>query len=156
MRTTFLRFGLVLAVVGFGSLFFAVTTSAFDDDPQAEPVAGIKDIMNAVNHESGGLYGMIKTFCASNPPKTSGDWKIMRHRAAMIAEAGNTMMGLQPPQGAEDDAGMKKWRQHCAAFRDASKKLKRPIALKKVADVQAALEGIMQTCNACHKDHRPE
>ncbi len=152
MRRLPLRFSLALAGVTFLSLVVALSI-ALAADAAPKPVAGIMNIMNAVNHPEHGMFGQIKGFIE----KGGGDadaWKLMRHRAQVVAECGNILMGKSPPRGADDDAGLTKWKQHCASFRDATKKLSKALAFKKVPKAKAALEAVSAQCEACHKDHK--
>ncbi len=152
MRRIPLQLGLAMAGVTFLSLIVAVSV-ALAADPAPKPVAGISNVMNAVNHTEHGLFGMIKGFC----DKGGGDaslWKLMRHRAQIVAESGNTLMAQSPPRGADDEAGTKKWKQHCADFRDAGKKLSKALALKKADKASAAIKLVEAQCEACHKDHK--
>jgi len=161
MRSMSTRLGLAFAGLAFLALGAAVAVSIVTDSgPQAvadgdaapEPVAGVTNIMNAVNHEEHGFYGMIKAFC-DNPTDKAG-WKLARHRAQMIAESGNTLMGKSPPRGADDAAGLKKWKQHCADFRDAGKGLSKALAFRKPDRAKKALAAVTAQCEACHNDHR--
>ncbi|MDA1194560.1 MAG: hypothetical protein O2894_05190 [Planctomycetota bacterium] len=162
MRTMSTRLGLVFAGFAFLALVAAVAVAiATDTGPVAvaegeaaeEPVAGITNVMNAVNHEEHGLFGMIKSFCDADGADKDG-WALARHRAQMIAEAGNTLMGKSPPRGADDAAGLAKWKQHCANFRDAGKDLSKALAFKKADRAKAAIAAVAAQCEACHKDHR--
>jgi hypothetical protein len=148
-----LRLGLALAGVAFLSLVVTVTVAIGDDGPAPEPVAGIKNIMNALNSDKHGLFAQIKEFCTAGGGEAE-QWKLMRDRANVIAEGGNILMSKSPPRGADDAAGMLKWKQHCAAFRDAVKHLSRALAYKKVPKVQAAIQAVTVQCDSCHKEHR--
>lgn len=153
MRTIATRIGLGLAGVTFLSLVLAVSVAVIAE-PAPKPVAGISNIMNAVNHEQHGLYGMIKTFCDGGGQGSGDDWKLMRHRAQVVAECGNVLMGKSPPRGADDAAGQAKWKQHCADFRDAAKALSKALAFKKMDKVKPALDAVAAQCTACHNDHK--
>jgi cytochrome c556 len=162
MRSLSTRLGLAVAFLTFLALGAAVAVSiATDsgtlavaaDDPAPAPVAGISNVMNAVNHDQHGLYGLVKAFCSSDAPDKAG-WSLARHRAQMVAEAGNTLMGKSPPRGADDAAGLKKWKQHCADFRAAGKSLAKAMAIKKPARVKAAIQAVEAQCTACHDDHK--
>ena len=155
MRTFPTRLGLATAAASFLTLVIAVTVAI--SEPERKPVAGIKNIMSAVNHEKVGFYGMIKTWLATNPPSSDGEnWKLMRDRAQVMAECGNILMDKSPPRGADDEAGKAKWMQHCADYRDTTKKFGKALAYKKVPKATAALEAVTAKCDACHKDHKSE
>lgn len=118
------------------------------------PVAEIKDVMNYSNHKTHGLYGLITAALKTEP--SANDWKVVAARAVGMAEAANTILGLTPPRGAEDEAGKAKWAAHCAAFRDACKELAKASKLKKYEDAKKATEAVTARCEACHADHQPE
>ena len=161
MRSMSTRLGLAFAGLTFLALALAVGASiatdggpaaVADDEPSVESVAGIGNIMNAVNHEEHGFYGMIKGFCDS--PSDKDGWKLARHRAQIMAESGNILMDKSPPRGADDAAGLKKWKQHCATFRDTCKDLSKALAMRKADRAKKALAAVFAQCEACHKDHR--
>lgn len=159
MRTLSTRIALLLATASAAALVLgvlAVGPATGDDEAAPETVAGIKNVMNAVNHETDGFYGMIRAFCTANPDKDDEGWKLAQHRAIMMAEAGNLLMAMTPPKGADNDAGMKNWRTECAAFRDACKELRKALAFKNAEKVQAALAGVQARCDACHTAHRSQ
>ena len=150
------RFGLALAAVTFASLLLAVTIVIASDDPKPEPVAGLQNIMNAINHEEHGLYGQIRKFCEGGAAGADAEtWKLMRHRAQTMAEIGNVIMDKSPPRGGDDAAGLLKWKKHCVEYRVASKNLGRALAYKKIPKVTAALAELKKRCDACHDDHKP-
>jgi hypothetical protein len=153
MRRLSTRLGLALAGLSLGSLALAIGV-ALAADPAPSPVAGITNVMNAVNHEQHGLFGTIKAFCEKGGSEDGDEWKLMRHRAVIIAEAGNILMSKSPPRGADDAAGMTKWKTHCADFREAAKKLSRTFPFKNIDKVRPALAAVAAQCDACHKDHR--
>lgn len=150
MRSHMPRIALALlfavAIVGT----HALTSEADGDKPAYTPVSNVKNIMNAMNHEEHGLFGMMNSACKSGNV-TSDGWKMMRHRAAMLAEAGNILEQLAPPKGE-----VASWRKHAAAFRDAAKALKKPMIKRKTDQVTAALALVKKQCDACHTAHRPE
>ena len=153
MSKSSIRLGLGAAGLAFLSLVAAVTIAIAA--PEKKSVAGIKNIMIAVNDEKVGFYGMITAFVATNPGKDKADeWKLMRHRAQIMAECGNVLMDKSPPLGADDAAGQAKWLQHCADFRETCKKLSKALAMKRLEKVQAALKDVQARCDACHDDHR--
>lgn len=156
MSSLSIRLGLAAAAAAFFCLVLAVSAVIGADDPQPEPVAGIQNIMNAINHEEHGLYGQIKGFCAGGAAGADADtWKLMRHRAQVIAEIGNVLMDKAPPRGGDDAAGLLKWKQHCVDYREAAKALSKALAYKKVPKVSAAITALAERCEACHKDHKP-
>jgi hypothetical protein len=153
------RISLVLALASAAVLAVAVVPALVvpawgDDDAAPEPVAGIKNVMNALNHEQTGFYGMIRSFCTANPDAGDEGWKVAGHRAILMAEGANVLMGQTPPKGGDDEAGMKAWRVQCAQFREACKELRKALAFKKADKVKAALDAVAARCDACHAAHR--
>jgi len=65
MSKTTIRIGVGLAGASFLTLVVAVTLALADAEPK--PVAGISNIMIAVNDEVYGMQGQIKRFLATNP-----------------------------------------------------------------------------------------
>jgi len=154
MRRIPLRFGLVLAGITFLSLVVSVTIAIGEDDIQPRTVAGIKNVMNALNSEKTGLFGLIKDFCAQGGSDDGEVWKLMRDRAQILAEAGNILMGLSAPRGADDEDGVLRWKKHCARYRELCKDLAKALAFKKVDKLQEAVDACVKQCEACHKDHK--
>jgi hypothetical protein len=153
MSKSSIRIGVGLAGAAFLSLVVAVTVALADAEPK--PVAGISNVMLAVNDLDHGMYGQIKKFVETNPGKDKADvFKIMRSRAQIMAECGNILMGQSPPRGADDAAGMTKWKQHCANFRDVCKTLSKALAMKKAGKCSTAIKAVDNQCTACHDDHK--
>lgn len=154
MRTRIPRVGwagrLGLAVIGLalGLSLVAISTRA-EDTPQPEPVAGIKDIMNAVNHKGWGLYGMILK--DSRGEVDDRTWTLIANRAAVIAEAGNLLMGLSDdcPRGDQSS-----WLQHCADYREAANAVRKAAARQQLEKMREAIAALGQQCDACHADHQ--
>lgn len=152
MQTLLTRFGfaIVLSAAFVGAL--ALTSDADESAaPAYKPIASIKNIMNAANHEEHGLFGMIKTFAASSPARGGKDWAIMGHRAYLLAEAGNVLAHLAPPKG-----DVASWREKAQAFASAAKALKKACAMQKAEKLTTQLEAVRKACDACHDAHRPE
>ena len=147
------RLGLV-AVAFVGAVILVPALSKADPPAGAAPVATIKDLMNAFNQKSTGMYGLVKAALAGEP--TAADWKVAGFRAIAIAECGNLLLGLTPPRGAEDDAGKAKWAGHASGYRDCAKQLAKLIKDKKLAEARTQLGGLEKRCDACHADHQLE
>ena len=153
MSKTSVRIGVALAGATFLTLVVAVTVAIADAQPK--PVAGVVNIMAAVNDDKVGMYSQIKGFCAGNPGKDQADaFKLMRHRAQVMAECGNVLMSKSPPRGADDAAGLAKWKQHCADYRDLCKKLSKALAMKNAGKASAAIKELDAQCTKCHDDHK--
>lgn len=141
-----------------GAMFLTLVTAvgfAIAEDEQPKSVAGISNIMIAVNDPKTGLFGRIKDFCLASPGKDKAeDWKVNRHRAQIVAECANVLMIKSPPRGADDEAGVTKWRKHCADFREAARDLSKALARKKADMAAEAIKAVEAQCEACHNDHR--
>jgi cytochrome c556 len=152
MRNLTCRVGLVLLLVGAATAAIALSS---DQDAGAktdyQPVCNLKDIMNALNGEEDGFYGMMKAFADKNPSREDKAWAIMRHRAMMVAEGGQLLTEMDAPKG--DPAS---WTAKAEAFRDAAKALKRPMAMRKGDKLKAQLAVVRKACDSCHDAHRPE
>lgn len=151
MPSLCLRLG-TLAVLASGAFSVAILSHA--DGAKPVPVAEIKDVMKCNNDKTNGLFGMIKACLKAEPG--AAEWKLAAHRAALVAEGGNILMGLTPPKGAEDDAGKAKWSGHAADFREAVKELRKALNMKKYEDAKNAVAAVEKQCDACHADHQSE
>ena len=72
------------------------------------------------------------------------------------AETAVMLWGKKPPIGADDDAGLSKWRAHVRAYRGCADAALEAIAKKDVAAGKLAIQQLSKKCNECHKDHRKE
>ena len=152
MRNLTYRAAFVLLLAGAATAGIALFA---DDDAGAKteytPVSNVKNIMNALNGEEDGFYGMMKAFADTNPARGDKAWAVMRHRAALMAEGGQLLTEMDAPKG--DPAS---WKAKSEAFRDAAKGLKRPMAMRKADKLKAQLELVRKACDNCHDAHRPE
>ena len=156
MRKLSVRLAYVMAGIAFVSIALAVSVAVGDSPPEAKTVGGIKNIMNAVNHEEHGFYAELKKFLDGNPGKGDKSWKLLRHKAVVMGQLGNTLLELTPPKGANDAAGMTRWKTHAASFRDECMALSKQIALRKVDKAKEKLAVVTKRCDTCHADHRAE
>jgi hypothetical protein len=152
MQSPSLRLGVLTAGA---AVVFGVCAFTLQADSKPAAVAEIKDVMNSNNHKVDGLYGMIKACLKADQPDAKA-WKMAAHRAAIVAEGGNILMGLTPPKGGDDDAGKAKWAAHAAAFRDAAKEVMKACKMKKLEEARAAAAVLEKQCDACHADHQNE
>jgi hypothetical protein len=150
MRIPALRLALLSLAVASAGTLAAVTSRAEDE----APAVSVRDVMNAVNHPKYGLFGLIKA--ALKPECTAEDWKVIGYRAGLMVEAGNILKRLTPPRGAEDEAGMAKWKEHAGAYSAAAKQLRAAANTKNLADAQKAMGVINERCEKCHADHQNE
>jgi|GEM_PF-5637161 len=153
MRSPFARLALV-ALAFVGAVVLVPALSRAEPPAGAVPVANVKDLMNAFNHEGHGLFGLVKATLAGEP--ATNDWKVATARAAAVAECGNLLLGLTPPRGAEDEAGKAKWAGHATSFRDCAQELAKLVRTKKLAEARAQLAEVKKRCDACHADHQLE
>jgi hypothetical protein len=82
-------------------------------------------------------------------PREEKDWKLLRARAAIMADSGVSLMGLKPPKG-----GPGSWQQHAAAYRDAAAALVNAADRRKFADARQSFDRLNTSCGRCHLDHR--
>jgi len=118
-----------------------------DDAQAARPFVSIGDVMRAVNAPSGVRGGVAQAL--GDAPREEKDWKLLRARAAIMANSGVLLMGLKPPKG-----GPGSWRQHAAAYRDAAAALVNAADRRNVADARQAFDRLNTSCGRCHSDHR--
>ncbi len=149
MRLDAYRLGMaVVLTLGFLGI---LTTVSDAEEPAYTPVSNVKTIMNAMNHEEDGFFGMLKAFSATTPARGDKAWGIMGHRALMIAESGNVLAHLSPPKGETES-----WKQKSAEFRDAAKALSKACKFRKADKLAEALTAVRKACDSCHDAHRPE
>jgi hypothetical protein len=149
MRLDAYRLGMaVVLTLGFLGI---LTTVSDAETPAYEPVSNVKTIMNAMNHEEEGFFGMIKAFSATEPGRGDKAWGIMGHRALMIAESGNVLAHMSPPKG-----DVESWKTKAAAFRDAAKALSKACKFRKADKLAEEMIAVRKACDACHDAHRPE
>ena len=149
MRSFVQRLTLLLVAGVSAVALFAATTSADGTKPAYKPVANVKNVKNAINGEEHGLYGMVVQACQEGEKGKKVDRNLMRHRVAMLEEAGNLLAQMEPTQGEYAS-----WRKHAEAFRDAANPIKKLITKKKYADARKQLAELKKRCDACHDAHR--
>ena len=111
------------------------------------PFVSIGDLMRAVNAPSG-VYGAIVETLRSDSLKAK-DWILLRSRAAVMADSGVSLMGLNPPRGSAA-----RFHQHAASYRDAAEDLIKAAEQHDVAEARHASERLKVNCSSCHADHR--
>jgi hypothetical protein len=127
------------------------------DDPAPKPVAQIKHVMLSVN-DTGNDTSLVSLLGADLKKDKLDDegWDLAAGRAAMVAEAGNVLLGLKPPAGAADAAGLAKWKKHVVDYRGCAEEALAAIGKKDAAAAKAAFTNLNKRCSECHKDHRAE
>ncbi|MHC5010217.1 MAG: hypothetical protein ACYTG6_04605 [Planctomycetota bacterium] len=150
MRSRLSRLGLALLGVVTAFAIFTLTTRAEDGAPEVKNVAGLKEIMNAVNHKGHGLYGMIMQDLRQDAIDADG-WKLIQSRAAMMAEAANLLIAKDPPKG-----DLASWYEQIVAYRKEATRLFKKAILQDLAGAREALEVLKQRCETCHDLHQSE
>lgn len=89
-------------------------------------------------------YQRLKPALATAPADNKG-WKAIKGDSLTLAESCNLLFGRAPEEGAAD------WKKHAAASRDGGAKLYAAAKSKDFAATQAAWKGMLESCNACHK-----
>ncbi|MBL9087755.1 MAG: hypothetical protein JNM10_11505 [Planctomycetia bacterium] len=133
---------------------FLAARDAVGEDPAAKPVAGIKDIMLAMNEGEHSIVGHLRTDFGGELDEDG--WKVAKARATMLMEAANLLHGMKPPLGADDAAGLAKWKQHVMDYRGCADAAREAADKKDAAAGKAALMSLAKRCKECHADHRKE
>ncbi len=113
----------------------------------APPFVSIGDVMRAVNGPSGVRGGVAQSL--GEAPRGEKDWKLLRARAALMADSGVLLMGLKPSKG-----GRASWQRHAASYRDAAAALTAAADHRNFADARQAFDRLNTSCVGCHSDHR--
>jgi len=124
-----------------------VTGRSSDVAQSARPFVSIGDVMRAVNGPSGVRSGIAQSL--EEIPQEEKDWKLLRARAAVMADSGTLLMGLKPPKG-----GARSWQRHAASYRDAAAALATAADRRNFADARQAFDRLNMACGRCHSDHR--
>jgi hypothetical protein len=156
MKTHLLRGRSLLAAGVAGAALVVLGVRAFGegDDPQVKHVAAIKDVMFAVNNTENSVFASLKADFGGKLDDEG--WEAAHGRAAIIVEASNLLLGQKPPMGADDAAGLAKWKKHIADYRGCGEALLDAATKKDSAAGQAAVKALSGRCAECHKDHRKE
>jgi hypothetical protein len=111
--------------------------------PKLEPVADTKLLMNGLADPN--FKGLGKLL--SDRPKDDEAWEFARGRALLIAETGNLLM-LRPPKAREPQDA---WMTQASELRDAAATLAKTTGEKDYVKSRAALAGVANACNRCHR-----
>jgi len=154
--TQALVLSLAAAALTAGALVLAPPiVSGAADEPAVKPVAVIKDVMYTFNEGPTSVTGLLKD--AFNSGKCDDDgWVALQGRASMAMEAGNMLLGMKPPIGADDAAGLAKWKAHVIDYRNDAEAARTATIKKDFEAGKAALVAIARRCKECHKDHRKD
>jgi hypothetical protein len=151
-----LLFSLAASALALGAIVVGprVVTGAADE-PVAKPVAGIKDVMYTFNEGPHSVVGLLREGFNQSACDEEG-WAAIVARATMTVEAGNMLLGMKPPTGADDAAGLAKWKAHVAEYRSQAEEARAAAQKKDLAAGKAAIVALSKKCTACHKDHRKD
>jgi hypothetical protein len=144
-----------VALVGACAVAVALGVRAVHgaDDDAVKPVAKVHDVMVAVNGE-GGLVELVGAALKKGEIDDEG-WDSLQARSAMIAEAGNLLLGLKPPRGADTPEGLAAWKKRAVEYRGCGEAIRDAAAKKDAPGATAALAGLRKRCAECHKEHKP-
>jgi dienelactone hydrolase len=115
--------------------------------PSASPFVSIGDVMRAVNGPSGVRGGIAQSL--GEAPRDDADWKLLRARAAVMADSGVLLMGLKPSKGTTAS-----WRRHAASYRDAAAALAAAADRRSFDEARQAFDRLNTSCGRCHAEHR--
>ncbi|HEY3789481.1 MAG TPA: hypothetical protein VGL71_11535 [Urbifossiella sp.] len=122
---------------------FAQSQPAKSRTPKLEPVADAKLLMNGIADPNfKGLSRML-----ADKPKDDEAWEFARGRALLIAETGNLLMIRPPKERNAQDL----WMTHGMDLRDSAATLAKVVSEKDYVKSRAALAGVANACNRCHK-----
>ena len=154
--TKALVLSLAAAALTAGALVVAprIVTGA-GDDPAPKPVAIIKDVMFTFNDGPTSVVGQLRE--GFNAAKCDDEgWERLQGRASLVMEAGNMLLGMKPPMGADDAAGLAKWKAHVIDYRNNAEEARTATTKKDLAAGKAAITALSKRCAECHKDHRKD
>lgn len=125
------------------------------DEPAPKPVADIESIMWTFNEGETSVVAHAKAgFNATECDEEA--WDALKGRTTMIMEAGNMLLGMKPPVGADDAAGLAKWKAHVLDYRNNAEEARTAATKKDLAAGKAAIAALQKRCTECHKAHRKD
>lgn len=129
--------------------------SGAGDEPAPKPIAEMKDIMWTFNEGDTSVVGRLRAGFASTSCDDEG-WAALKGRSSMTMEAANMLLGMKPPLGADDAAGLAKWKAHVIDYRNAAEEARAAALKKDLPAGKAAIVLLTKRCTECHKEHRKE
>jgi hypothetical protein len=124
---------------------------AADEAPPAgnppHPVVGTHELMELFGEP---LYDFLKAEVDKTETRDAKGWNALRDRGLQTAEVAN-LIALR-----QQEENRAKWIEHCAAMQQAGLKLAEVAKAKNTEQIRPAYLGIIQSCNACHKDFDPD
>jgi dienelactone hydrolase len=118
-----------------------------DFSPAAHPFVSIDDVMRAVNGASGMCGDVSQSL--NEGPREEKDWRLLRARAAIMADSGVLLMSLKPPKGSASG-----WQRHATAYRGAAAALAAAADRRNIDEARQAFDRLKKNCDRCHADHR--
>ena len=118
-----------------------------DETKLPQPVVNTHVLMERFHEE---YYKALRERVKTEPTDVAG-WKVIEHNAVRIAEASNLVAIREV-----DDEGRAAWLKHAAGNQQAAMRLYAAARGKKFADVGPAYGAVIESCNACHKQHDNE
>ena len=130
--------------IAFLLLFLA--TAAVAQAPAAfQPFASMSQLMVEIIYPaSDAIFYVERT-----PPKNDVDWRVLRHNAITLAEAGNLLM---LPSRARDQMD---WMKDAKMLVDAGAAAYKAAQAKDLDAVVALNDQLYQACVICHQQYRP-
>lgn len=153
-KSVALSIAAAVLTVGAIALGPRVVTGAADE-PAPKPVAVIRDVMYTCNEGPTSVAGHLKEGFNQASCDDEG-WEVLQARASMLMEAGNMLLSMKPPKGADDAAGLAKWKAHVIDYRNSAEEARTATTKKDLAAGKAAMAGLAKRCSECHKEHRKD
>ena len=142
----------LVACAALAVALWTVTAVEGADDATVKPIAQVKDVMITVNGE-GGVKQQVADAVKSGS-LSDEDWEAVSARSAMIAEAGNLLLSLKPPRGADTPEGLAAWKKRVVEYRQCAEAIHDAAGKKDAAAAAAGLAGLQKRCSECHKEHK--
>jgi dienelactone hydrolase len=111
------------------------------------PTVSIADVMRAINSPTG-LRGQIAR-TVNEGPRTDKDWQLLRAQAAVMTDAGTSLLNLTPPRGTASS-----WQHHATFYRAAAAELTTAADHHNLPAARQAVDRLNASCSRCHVDHR--
>jgi hypothetical protein len=131
-----------MRALGFILVFFAVAATA--QAPSFQPVGSISQLMIYVLYPTSDSLFYIER----NPPKTDGEWNVIRNQALTLAESGNLLM--MPNRVREGD-----WNKDAKMLVDVGTTAFQRAMAKDMNGILALNQQLNDACVVCHQQYRP-
>lgn len=117
------------------------------NEKAARPVATVADIMRAVNDASGVRGALLQSL--EKQPGDVKEWRRVRARAALLAEAGRLLQDRTPRRGSAAN-----WGQNARNYEKVALAVVAAADQQDYAAARSTLTQLTATCTACHQQHR--